>query len=371
MRGFAGLAGMALLTVVAATPGWAQTGCENGIVRLPAGVSGAITICPAVASQAPDLVRQLAQIQSAMSSEQAQLAQLTRLVNAINQVSGPLGAKRQAELLTNVTTRLGDARTVSGAQFEQRASTLSGHFEDVSTEIGKAQSDPAEAAKTNAALEGEVGDAIARLDFDTVSNQLSDIQATVHSVDERTKQIQGTLDTMQNEYQQSQQAGQQAYANMQAQTLANPSQFLILRLAGFGQPGGPGKMIITLGHVGGGAGGSPLADAKMQVVFKLADGNPWVFTPPIPRFIEFNSSLTTDVPRMGDHAVVCVSAVDPRTSERRRWREAFAITSQASMGMPDVSSNPRLQARMAQFAQLSFQPDSEATLTPDSDAPCQ
>jgi hypothetical protein len=222
MRYFPGLAAWALLATVAAAHGQAQSGCENGIVRLAAGINGSITICPAVASQAPDLARQLAQIQSAMNSQQEQLAQLTRLVSAINQVSGPLGAKRQAELLTNVIARLGSAGTVTGAQLQQRAATLSGHFEDAANQINAAEADPTEAAKTNAAIQGQMGDAMARLDFDTVTNQLSDIQTTVHAVDDRTKQIQGTVDTIRQDQQAQEQQAQQRIQSMEEQNLANP-----------------------------------------------------------------------------------------------------------------------------------------------------
>lgn len=358
----------ALLALATAAVAKAQSGCENGIVRLPAGVNGSITVCPALASQDPQLTRQIAELRAAMSGQQEQLAQLLRLMKDINQVSGPLGVKRQAELLANVTQRLGNAHAVTGAQLQQRANTLSGHFEDVSTQLSAAQANPTEAAQTNAAMQGSMGDAIARLDFDTVTNQLSDIQATVHSIDQRTKNIEGAIDDFRTEQQKQQQAGAEAMKNMQQQMLANPSQFVIARLAAMGQLGGPGKLIVILGHTGG----QSLTDARMQIAFSLAGQDPWVADHlPIPRVIDFNSSTTLDLAKIGDHAVVCISAVDPRVNQRRRWREAFVLASQSLVVAPVGPSGNRRSSFAAQYSQIAFQADSEATLSDDSDAPCQ
>lgn len=386
-----------LLSLVAAAPGNAQAsatmqaGCSTGIVSLPAGINGAIKICPPVAAQAPDVARQLTAIQAAMSSEQAQLAQLTRLVNDMNQVGGPLGAKRQAELLTNVVLRLGNAQTVSGAQLQQRASTLSGHFEEVSTQISAAQSDPAEAAKTKAAIQGETGDAIARLDFDTVENQLSDIQATVHAVDKRTQQIQGTVNNIQSDthqtaqileqYQQQQQAAmqqsQETVQKMQQNMLSNPSYFINVHFASpSGTIGGPGIIRFAAIHSTDGA----LSDAKMQIVFSLAGQQPWTIDANVPKFQDRSnfSPDTLNVTKLGDHAVVCYSAMDPRVNQRRRWRMSYQVVSQpspyaAALAARGTSAqmariSPQLAAAMNE---VTFQPDSEATLTPDSDVPCQ
>jgi hypothetical protein len=383
----------ALLILVAAT-GEAQTsatvGCSTGIVSLPAGINGAIKICPPVAAQSPDLARQLAAIQAAMSSQQAELDQLTRLVKNINQVGGPLGTKRQAELLTNVIARLGNSSSVSGAQLQQRASTLSGHFEEVSTQISAAQSDPAEAAKTKAALQGETGDAIARLDFDTVENQLSDIQATVHAVDQRTQQIQGTVNDIQSDthqtaqilqqYQQQQQAAaqqsQQTLQAMQQNMLNNPAYFVIVHFSSStGTIGGPATLNFMAIHSTDGT----LTDAKMQIVFSLPGQQPWTIDANVPKFQDRSnhSPNTLNVTKLGDHAVVCYSAVDSRVNQRRRLRMSYQIVSQPSplAGMYSSAQLAQIEQRSPQLAarmnQVAFQPDSEATLTPDSDTPCQ
>lgn len=357
----------ALLCPVMAMAARAQSGCENGIVRLPAGINGSITICPAVAAQDPGLTRQIAELRAAMSGQQEQLAQLLRLMKDINQVSGPLGVKRQAELLANVTQRLGDAHAVTGAQLQQRANTLSGHFEDVSTQLSAAQANPSEAAQTNAAMQGSMGDAITRLDFDTVTNQLSDIQATVHSIDQRTKNIEGAIDDFRAEQQKNQQAGAEAAQKLQEHMLADPSQFVIVNLTAMGQLGGPGKLIVALGHPAQPA----LTGAKMQIAFASSGQESWVVDLPIPHITEFNSTTMVDVQKIGDHAVVCFSAVDPRVNQRRLWRKAFIVASQSMIAPYGGSGNPNRSAFASRFSTLAFQPDSEATLTPDSDAPCR
>lgn len=364
----------------------AQSACSTGIVTLPAGINGAIKICPPVAAQAPDVARQLTAIQAAMSSEQAQLAQLTRLVNDMNQVGGPLGTKRQAELLTNVVLRLGNAQTVNGAQLQQRASTLSGHFEEVSTQISAAQSDPAEAAKTTAALQGETGDAIARLDFDTVENQLSDIQATVHAVDQRTQQIQGTVNSIQSDTHTTAQILQQAMAQssdtaqqMQQNMLNNPQYFVNVHFSRIsGGIGQPGTIQFLAMHQGQGS----LTDAKMQFVFSTAGQKPWTVDADVPKFSDQSTAMsgvvTLNVPKLGDHVVVCYSAIDSRVNQRRLWRTSYQVVSQPSQLAAMYASNPRMAQMAASSPQMAalmttttFQPEGQATLTADNGAPCQ
>jgi hypothetical protein len=348
--------GIAFLILFAAAPGNAQASaaaqadCSTGIVSLPAGINGAIKICPPVAAQAPGAAGELAQILSNLSSQQAELDQLTRLLKDMNQVSGPLGAKRQAELLTNVIARLGSASTVTGAQLQQRASTLSGHFEDVASQINAAEANPTETVKTNAAIQGQMGDAMARLDFDTVTNQLSDIQTTVHAVDDRTKQIQGTVDAIRQDEQAQEQQSQQRMQTMDQQNLANPMTFVMVRLGGNGRPGQSGTIRVGFGH----PGMETLTDAKMQLVFSLAGKQASPADVPIPPIVAGNQYLTAtiQVPTLGDQVIACFSAFDPRVSQRRRWRQAF-MSSQSSP------------------VYLAFNADSEATLTPDSNGPCQ
>jgi hypothetical protein len=375
-------------------PGSAQTsapvpsGCATGIVTLPAGINGNIKICGPVAAQAPDVARQLSQIQSAMSGQQAELDQLIRLVKNINAVGGPLGTKRQAELLLNVVTRLGDSSAVTGTQLQQRASTLSGHFEEVSTQIDAAQADPAGALKIKAALQGSTGDAIARLDFDTVENQLSDIQATVHSIDQRTQQMQGAVNDIQSDthataqfvqqYQQMQQSSMAQVQKMQQDLLNNPRFFISLNIVRVsGTVGGPAAIQFMAMHSADGT----LTDTKMQFVFSAPGQQPWTVDADVPKFADHSTLMsgmqTLNVPKLGDRAVVCYSAMDSRVNQRRQWREAFHIVSQPSPYASLYASNPA----MAQYARtspqlaaamnpLTFQPDSEATLTPDTGAPC-
>ncbi len=373
---------IALLTLIAAAQGApAQSGCGNGIVSFTGGLNGNIKICLPVAAQAPDLAPKLNQILSAMSSQQAELDQLTRLVRNINQVSGPLDAKRQAELLTNVVTRLGDTSTVSGTQLQQRADTLSHHFEDVSTALIAAQSSPEEAVKTATALQGSLGGAIARLDFDTVENQLSDIQATVHTIDQRTQQMQGTVNDIHSDTHETAQileqyAGQSEKA--QQEMLDNPQFFVSISFSRVsGTIGGPASIQFMAMHASQGA----LRDAKMQFVFSVAGKQPWTVDANVPDVVEpVAASLgfdNVDVAKLGDRAEVCYSAVDSRVGQRRRWMMAYRIVSQPSPYASLYAANPvlaQLARNSPQMAAsmnpLTFQSDSEATLTPDTGSPC-
>jgi hypothetical protein len=191
----------------------------------------------------------------------------------------------------------------------------------------------------------------------------STASASAPASDERTKEIQETVDSTRDEQQKKERAAAKSQQRMQQQMLADPTEFVIVNLAGTGTPGEPGRIIVSISRQGEG----DLTDTKMQIVFSMGRQQPWVFNPQIPCVMELASTTMDNVPKLGDHAVVCFSAVDPRIGQRRRWRKTFVLVS-TPLVMPSIPNMPRRPSNASQFAQLAFQADSEATLTPDSDA---
>ena len=97
--------------------------------------------------------------------------------DSLNAVSKDLGLKRQTELLQNVSARLNSAQNLGADRLESRVSSLSDEFAQLQKEMLTVFSNQTTAPKANAAVQGELGDAIARLDFETAHDQLKDIQA--------------------------------------------------------------------------------------------------------------------------------------------------------------------------------------------------
>ncbi len=175
--------------------------CDNGIVYLPENINATVTICSAIAAQVPALSRQLSEIQKAQGDQQNQLRELKRLVTGLNSVSQNIGLERQAVLLNNLSSRLAESQKAGNEQVLHQVSNLADGLDDLKDQLVKLLMNKATAEKTAAAVDGPVGDAIAKLDLATAHNLLADILAQlkairseVGEVNQRTKDIQKTLD---------------------------------------------------------------------------------------------------------------------------------------------------------------------------------
>ena len=214
---------------------WAQqNNCENGIVRLPTGVNGQITLCPAISAQSPALDKQLADLQKAVAGQQSEMKELLRLVRTVNTVSQNLGTARQTELLQNIYARLQTVSTTAqpspNTRLDARLDDLNTGFENVQGQMLSVLSDPAIADKATTAMQGPVGDAIARLDFTTAGDQLADIRAQlkaistqVNEVNDRTKDIATSVDHVRAE--QARQATASAQAQLDLRRSLDPLSF--------------------------------------------------------------------------------------------------------------------------------------------------
>lgn len=386
-----------MVFVVCGSPALAQQDqCENGIVRMPFGVNGAVTICSAIDAQVPKLSQQLGTISKALENQQAQLNELTRLIQNLNAVSKDLGLKRQTELLQNVSARLNSAQNLGADRLESRVSSLSDEFAQLQKEMLTVFSNQTTAPKANAAVQGELGDAIARLDFETAHDQLKDIQAQlkkigsqVGEVSGRTKDIQNTVvaiqkeqeeqvkqqDAQRLEYQkeveESQRHSEKLLRGLTDEQMADPDLFVQVTLLAGADTEGRWQIRATIQSrlelmLATSAavyptpeGGKYLKDPKLQILFHKEGQKPWIVNfvnlyEPVPGARIRHGDVFLNA--VGDDAIVCFSAIDPRTSQRRLWKKAFPI---------------RVSVDRYQVYHAIFDASAEASLTPDNGSPCR
>ncbi len=196
---YAAVACMVILAAAAA-PLRAQASCDNGVISLPAGINGTVTICSAVAAQAPELARQLSEILKTQGQQKENLAEIRRLVKALNSVSQNFGEPRQAELLKSFSARLDQSQKAGNDELKHQIADLAENLDGIRDQLVGLLTNKQTAEKTEQAVNGPVGDAIARLDLGTATNLLDDIRAQlkaigsgVNEVNERTKEIQEKL----------------------------------------------------------------------------------------------------------------------------------------------------------------------------------
>jgi uncharacterized coiled-coil protein SlyX len=210
---FGTLALALLLTASAIVPSWAQSqNCDEGVIRLP-DRNGTVVICSAVASQIPQLSKQLSNATRSLGSQQTQLTELTRLVRGINGVSNGLGVDRQAQMLQNLSAELAMSQRGGDEKTSRAIKNLSERFEELQSQLLSALSNQASYAATREAIKGSVGDAIAKLELGSASRQLDDINTRLQAIQtkvsdvkvdttlikKRLDNVQATLDNVKRE----------------------------------------------------------------------------------------------------------------------------------------------------------------------------
>lgn len=380
-----------IFTVLTIVPSvWAQSDqCSQGVIKNPGQANGVIEICPPLAAQAPALAGQLNDITKSLGTQKEELNEIRRLLKSLNSVSQNIGAQRQGELLRNLSSQLAVSQQGGKAKTAQQISTLADGFDGVEDKLVGMLTDKTTSAKTSAAVEGPVGDAIAKLDFSSAQTQLDDIRQqlkaihaevgqvnqTTKETNERTKDIQKTVEQTRADEQQylktnaeqSQQAMEQM-KKLREQQQNNPALFAIVRIfvrrqlsRGANRSAVPGNWIIQAG-VTAMRTAEPLQDANLEIVFHTAGKKDWtVESPARPVFSSETFGLETQ--ELGQQAVVCFTARDPQRAQRLRWRQSFTIEADNTHSLPTIpGAGPML---------MNFVPSAAATLTPVTNEPCQ
>jgi len=356
--------------------------CDHGVIQLPLNVNGKIEICSALAAQAPALSQQLSEVTKSLGAQQEELKEIRRLIKGLNSVSENIGNQRQGELLRNLSSQLAVSQQAGPDQTKRQISTLADGFDSVKDELVATLTNKATADKANAAVDGPVGDAIAKLDLASARDQLEDIRAQLKAIhtevgevkqtttetNERTKDIQKTLDEARAaELQQSQQAMEQS-KKFQEQLANDPTKFVIIKMFATrqyvrtNQGVAPGKWQIQATVTSPTHFTDSLLDADLEIVLKGSGKKPWqVSFPPRP-VLSGSENMSVMADDIGDQAVVCFTARDPKKTQPVRWRQSFTFENSNLMPAGRSGYGPVM---------LNFVPASQPTMAPASDAPCQ
>lgn len=174
--------------------------CDSGIVRMSNGVNGSLTVCSAIAAETPALVRQVAALGNTVKNQSDAIAELERLVRAANTLGRNLSQERQTKLLESILARLDAATGLNETHLGSHITSLADEMDNTQNQLIRALSNPATAAKTAVALQGDVGDSISRLDFtgvsnelDTISRQLTEMNGKIDKIDRTTAEINSAV----------------------------------------------------------------------------------------------------------------------------------------------------------------------------------
>jgi hypothetical protein len=357
--------------------------CSQGLIKNQGKINGEFEICPPLKAQAPALAGQLADITKTLGTEQAALKEIRQLIRNLNSVSQNIGPQRQGELLRNLSSQLAVSQQGGKAKTKQEISSLADGFDAVEDKLVGMLTDKTTADRTNAAVDGPVGDAIAKLDFSSAQNQLDDIRQqlkaihaevgevnqTTKETNERTKAIQKTIDDAVSTNAQMQQQGMEQVKKMREQQQNNPAGFAIVHFITSRQLSRGAnrtltfsdwniQAIVTSPHMN-----DPLQDANLEIVFHAAGKKDWTVEFPARPVVSYSETLAQRAPDLGQQATVCFTARDPQRDQRLRWRQSFTLEADSTHTQyPGMGNQPMM---------MTFVPAGLATLTPVTNEPCQ
>lgn len=327
-------------------PAYAQTSnCENGILRLPAGVNGTLTICPAIAKSNPQLSAQLTALGAALSKQQIELDELLKLAKNVNGVGRQLDQKQQAEMLKTLLAFLTMTQRSLPGQLTTQLMSFSDQFQSFQGKLVAANATPEMAAKANTLMLGPAGDAVARLDFQSAIKQLESIQADVKDIKKQTAQIANDTEQIKNDTRDLKVLFEENQVDSR-KSLANPDIFAHVSITPM-----LGKLLIVMSH-----SISPQKQPTLRMQFRKAGTEPWTTTieeNPVVSSIEQHTVTLEESIDNTIQAIVCYSAIDPRTSQRRYWSQSY-----------------KAEDGMAGRGSVLFNPASETTLTAQSTPEC-
>ena len=180
---------------------WGQgAGCDEGVIRLP-DRNGTIQICSALAAQVPQLSKQLADATRTLGDQQAQMRELMRLVRGLNGASQNLGADRQATLLRNLSAELARSQRGGDPQVRRAFESLSEQLDTLREQMLAAMSSQASAAAAITAIQGSVGDSIARLEFGSAVRQLDEITMRLKALQEQVGDVKNDTQAIRSQVQ--------------------------------------------------------------------------------------------------------------------------------------------------------------------------
>jgi len=172
---FSAVVGAMLSFFIFISPGSAQqTGCENGVVQLPAGINGTLTICSATASDLEAIRIQLARLSAIASHSSDQQFEVAKFINEIHAAAQLLNDKgRETLLAQSVADLLKKEQGRSDEGMLREIENISNQIADLRERIDEKGRQANSASQTQQAIAGAVGDGIAHLDIER-ANQAFD-----------------------------------------------------------------------------------------------------------------------------------------------------------------------------------------------------
>ncbi len=167
----------------------AQQDCLDGIINGKFGVNATITLCPKFASQVPGLQRQLTEIAKAQGEEKEQMRELKRFFNGLNSVSQNIGQQRQIELLKNLSAQIGQQQAAGLQQTQERIADLADQLDDLKNLLIEKLGNTSTRDRTTTAVDGPVGDAIAKFDLAKAHDLLEDIRAQLNVIGNEVSKV--------------------------------------------------------------------------------------------------------------------------------------------------------------------------------------
>ena len=160
------------------------------------GRNGRMQLCSKLLEQVPALQAAVDRL-NLLTMENAQtLLRVERFVATLGSTSRQLSAKQIDTLADNIAQRINSSARQGDAQLAAELTRLALEFGNTQTRSQLALQQPDTAEPTRQALQGEVGDAIARLDFNTANGLLDAllrIETTVVRMDKKLDVLAGTM----------------------------------------------------------------------------------------------------------------------------------------------------------------------------------
>jgi hypothetical protein len=352
-----------VVVMFAAVPLTGQQDCLDGIINGSFGINATITLCPKLASQVPGLQNRLTEIAAAQGEQKEQIRELKRLITSLNNVGRNIGEQRQIELLKNFSAQISGQRAAGQKQTQERIADLADQFDDLKTLLIEKLGNAGTRDRTTAAIDGPVGDAIAKFDLAKAHDLLEDIRAQLNviggKVDESLKQekdIKGdTAATRQilEQYQAQVAQNQKQYADMMAARSTDPRLFARVNFVAMKMPSHaslpgveskspPWQIQAIIPQT------SSLTDPKLQIAFTRGQKS-WIMN------AEWSGrAWEVNADELGDKAVACLTSQDSKTGNRRQWTQSYTVQPSEQGPIP----------------RANFTPVGDPTLTPDTGAPC-
>jgi hypothetical protein len=170
---------------VVGNPTFAQSaGCDEGVIRMT-DRSGTIQICSAIQAKLPQLQRQLQEATQAIVAQRSQISELTRLVRGMNAVSQQVGVDRQAQMLEALAREFSRALRQGDERLARSVGGMVDGVDDLQAQMLAVLGKQGGHAALGSALQGSVGDSIAKLEFGSALRQIDEIDRRLQAIEQR------------------------------------------------------------------------------------------------------------------------------------------------------------------------------------------